>query len=206
MISSPSPRFVVSLALLALAPSAPPRASAQPPQRRPTPNDTLKSTEVAPDHKVTFRIYAPKATRSPSAATSARAARWTKDDKGVWSLTVGPLDARLLQLHVHRRRRPHRRPEEPDDQAGHLQPGQHVPRARRGGRVRGDQGRPARRGPRRAGIARDARHAAADARLHAAGLRGGRRQVPGPLPAARRRATRTRAGAPSAGPASSSTT
>ena len=34
---------------------------AQPPRREPTPNDTLKSPEVMPDHRVTFRIYAPKA-------------------------------------------------------------------------------------------------------------------------------------------------
>src|SRR5215470_4393892 len=37
-------------------------APAQPPQRQPTPNDTLGPPEVSPDRKVTFRIYAPKAT------------------------------------------------------------------------------------------------------------------------------------------------
>ena len=44
--------------LLALTSSSLAEAQAQ---RRSTPNDTLKSTEVADDHKVTFRIYAPKA-------------------------------------------------------------------------------------------------------------------------------------------------
>ena len=31
------------------------------PARVPTPNDTLVSTEVAPDRKVAFRIFAPEA-------------------------------------------------------------------------------------------------------------------------------------------------
>ena len=34
---------------------------ARPAARPRTPNDTLKSPEVVADHKVTFRIYAPKA-------------------------------------------------------------------------------------------------------------------------------------------------
>ena len=78
------------LATLALAPMA----LAQMPPRVPTPNDTLVSTEVAPDRKVTFRIYAPKASEvrlrgdwMESIATEPLA----KDDVGVWSATVGPL-------------------------------------------------------------------------------------------------------------------
>ena len=66
-------------------------ASAQPPQRQPTPNDTLKSTEVAPDHKVTFRIYAPKADEVSVGGDFGQGGKMTKDDKGVWSITVGPL-------------------------------------------------------------------------------------------------------------------
>ena len=54
-------RSLQSLAILALLAFAASSASAQFQQRRPTPNDTLKSTEVGPDGKVTFRIYAPKA-------------------------------------------------------------------------------------------------------------------------------------------------
>jgi enterochelin esterase family protein len=64
------------------------------PARAPTPNDTLVSTEVAPDRKVTFRIYAPKASEvrlrgdwMEGAATEALA----KDGEGVWAATVGPL-------------------------------------------------------------------------------------------------------------------
>ena len=51
----PSPRFKPAHVHLLR------RIAAQPQQRPPTPNDTLKSAEVAPDRKVTFRIYAPKA-------------------------------------------------------------------------------------------------------------------------------------------------
>jgi hypothetical protein len=91
MILSLKPRLVVSLALLALALVAAPRASAQPPRRRPTPNDTLKSTEVTSDKKVTFRIYAPKAEAVSVGGDFGRGGALTKDDQGVWSLTVGPL-------------------------------------------------------------------------------------------------------------------
>src|SRR5262245_36517861 len=44
-----------------LASSAPIEAFSQQPQRQPTPNDTLISPEVHSDNRVTFRIYAPKA-------------------------------------------------------------------------------------------------------------------------------------------------
>jgi enterochelin esterase-like enzyme len=79
------------LALLVMASWTSPRAEAQPPRRQPTPNDTLKSTEVAPDHKVTFRIYAPKADEVSVSGDFGGAGKMTKDDKGVWSLAVGPL-------------------------------------------------------------------------------------------------------------------
>jgi enterochelin esterase family protein len=81
---------VVGLGILAMA--AP--ALAQMPPRMPTPNDTLVSAEIAADWKVTFRIYAPKASEvrlrgdwMEGVATEALA----KDDRGVWSATVGPL-------------------------------------------------------------------------------------------------------------------
>ena len=80
-----------ALGLLLLAPAAP----AQLPQRTPTPNDTLKSVEILPDQKVTFRIYAPKAsavTVGGDWAGTSGPAKLEKDDKGVWSATVGPLE------------------------------------------------------------------------------------------------------------------
>jgi enterochelin esterase family protein len=84
---------LVLAGLLALAGTLPRPAAAQPPRREPTPNDRLVSPEVHPDKKVTFRIYAPKASEvtfrgdwmdGPPVAL-------TKDDKGVWSATAGPL-------------------------------------------------------------------------------------------------------------------
>jgi enterochelin esterase-like enzyme len=69
---------------------------AQPPQRVTNPNNTLKSPEVMPDHRVVFRIYAPRASSVEVTGDFvtqglAPAAKLTKDDKGVWSVTVGPL-------------------------------------------------------------------------------------------------------------------
>ena len=67
---------------------------AQTPPRQPTPNDTLVSPEVQGDKRVIFRIYAPKASEvtlrgdwmeGPGTVTLVR------DDRGVWSATVGPL-------------------------------------------------------------------------------------------------------------------
>jgi enterochelin esterase-like enzyme len=65
-------------------------------ERQPTPNDTLKSPEVLSDNRVTFRIYAPKATDVSVSGDWIAQGRGTggkleKDDQGVWSLTVGPL-------------------------------------------------------------------------------------------------------------------
>ena len=93
MIAFKMSRFGIALLLAVLASAAPPRASAQRAQRKPTPNDTLKSTEVAPDRKVTFRIYAPKADEVAVNGDFGQGGKMTKDDKGVWSLTVGPLAA-----------------------------------------------------------------------------------------------------------------
>jgi enterochelin esterase family protein len=83
----------LAVGLLLLASADMPRAAAQAPRREPTPNSTLVSPEVQSDHRVTFRVYAPKAsevTVGGDWATSG-AVKLEKDDKGVWSATVGPL-------------------------------------------------------------------------------------------------------------------
>src|SRR5215510_91573 len=64
------------------------------PQRTPTPNDTPVSTEVLSDHRVTFRIYAPKAsevTLRGDWMETPGPVKLEKDDQGVWAVTVGPL-------------------------------------------------------------------------------------------------------------------
>ncbi|HEX4947975.1 MAG TPA: alpha/beta hydrolase-fold protein, partial [Blastocatellia bacterium] len=71
---------------------------AQQPPRQPTPNDTLVSPEVHADKRVTFRIYAPKADEvtvggdwiSQGLGTGGK---MIQDERGVWSITVGPLPA-----------------------------------------------------------------------------------------------------------------
>jgi enterochelin esterase family protein len=77
------------LALSSLAPFA----LAQAPRRQPTPNDTLKSTEISSDNKVTFRIYAPKASAVSVSGDFGPEGKLSKDEQGVWSITVGPLAA-----------------------------------------------------------------------------------------------------------------
>jgi len=69
---------------------------AQPPGGQPNRNPNLKSTEVLPDHRVVFRIYAPKASEVTLAGDFVTQGRGTagpmqKDDEGIWWLTVGPL-------------------------------------------------------------------------------------------------------------------
>jgi len=78
------------------APSVSAQAQAQAQRREPTPNDTLKSPEVLPDNRVTFRIYAPKASEVSLTGdwiTQGRGAggNLEKNADGVWSITVGPL-------------------------------------------------------------------------------------------------------------------
>ncbi|HEY3444351.1 MAG TPA: alpha/beta hydrolase-fold protein [Paludibaculum sp.] len=85
--------FSLSLAIAVMAGLA----MGQPP-RQPSPNDTLRSTEVLPDRRVVFRIYAPKASEVSLAGDwvaqgLGTAGQLAKDDQGVWSLTVGPLPA-----------------------------------------------------------------------------------------------------------------
>jgi enterochelin esterase family protein len=87
-------RLGAFVGLLLLASATSQRSDAQPPKREPTPNDTLVSPEVHADRKVTFRIYAPKA----SAVTvrgdwmeAGEPVKLEKDKEGVWSATVGPL-------------------------------------------------------------------------------------------------------------------
>jgi len=60
------------------------------------PGANVRSPEVLPDHRVTFRIYAPKAAEvsvSGDWVTQGRgtAGKLEKDDQGVWSVTIGPL-------------------------------------------------------------------------------------------------------------------
>jgi enterochelin esterase family protein len=90
------PTLLVLLASLVSTP----QATAQFGQRTPTPNDTLQSTERWSDNRVTFRIYAPKASEVSIVGDwmgqgLAEGGNLQKGDDGVWSITVGPLPADL---------------------------------------------------------------------------------------------------------------
>jgi len=70
-------------------------AFGQTPRREPAPNDQLKSPEVSADHRVTFRILAPKAsevTLTGDWLGTAPPPKLAKDDRGVWSVTLGPFE------------------------------------------------------------------------------------------------------------------
>jgi len=79
---------------LVLAASASWQAAAQPPRREPTPNDSLISPEVLSDRRVTFRIFAPKASEVTLRGDWMEApgpVKLEKDAHGVWSVAAGPL-------------------------------------------------------------------------------------------------------------------
>jgi enterochelin esterase-like enzyme len=87
--------FTAAVGLVGLIPAAVHPALAQVPKREPTPNDTLISPQVQPDHTITFRIYAPKASevtlRGDWMENQGQGEKLTKQSNGVWSVTVGPL-------------------------------------------------------------------------------------------------------------------
>jgi enterochelin esterase-like enzyme len=84
------------MALVVVIPLFVPGASAQQPPVPPagrTP--AVRSPEVLPDRRVTFRIYAPKATEvtvSGEFEVGAPAHKMAKDAQGIWSVTIGPFE------------------------------------------------------------------------------------------------------------------
>src|SRR5438270_13927218 len=55
----------------------------------------LRSPEVSADHHVTFRVFAPKAsevTLTGDWLGTTPPPALTKDDRGVWSITLGPFE------------------------------------------------------------------------------------------------------------------
>jgi len=90
---SPLFRVPVVLPLCAWAFTILAMAQAPPAPARPT-TPALVSPEVLPDHRVTFRIRAPKASEvilRGDWMEGATTGKLTKDQEGVWSVTVGPL-------------------------------------------------------------------------------------------------------------------
>src|SRR5437879_94448 len=86
--------FGIGIGLLLAGVAVCPNASAQAPRRQPNPNNAVVSPEVQSDHRVTFRITAPKASEVILRGDWMEApgpVKLQKDDKGVWSVTAGPL-------------------------------------------------------------------------------------------------------------------
>ncbi len=94
MVCSRSRRTLVSSALLILSLTLPMSVSSAQ-QRTPTPNDTLHSPALTAPGFVTFRIYAPEAHEvtldGGDIPDAARTAKPSKQDNGVWEVTVGPV-------------------------------------------------------------------------------------------------------------------
>jgi enterochelin esterase-like enzyme len=64
----------------------------QPPNRNPNQAAVVTSPEIAADRQVTFRILAPKASEVKLIGEFIEGSKsLTKDDKGMWSVTVGPI-------------------------------------------------------------------------------------------------------------------
>jgi enterochelin esterase family protein len=80
--------FLLLLFLAATAASS----LAQPPQRPPQPPPRLVSPEVHPDKRVTFRFRAPNAKEVMLAREGAQPLPMQKDEQGVWSITIEPLE------------------------------------------------------------------------------------------------------------------
>ena len=84
-------KYIASVGLLLAASLA---GNAQFPGYKPTPGDTLKSIRISADKKVTFSIYAPKASEVSVTGDFQQtygALKLQKDQIGIWSVTVGPV-------------------------------------------------------------------------------------------------------------------
>jgi enterochelin esterase-like enzyme len=90
-------RNCLGLIIAAVILGAPAYSQNQAPPPTVAPAPRLRSPEIADDHRVTFRLYAPKASEVTFNADWIGATNMPmmKDDQGVWSTTVGPLDAQL---------------------------------------------------------------------------------------------------------------
>ena len=93
-MTSPTPARIVgaTLAALAAAGMLAITTAAQEPGARPT-APQVSSPEVAADRHVTFRLHAPEAKAVTVSGDFGPDAAMRKGEDGVWSVTVGPLDA-----------------------------------------------------------------------------------------------------------------
>ena len=78
--------------------------SAQQPAGPPTSRTpAVRSPEVHPDRRVTFRIHAPRATEvsvSGEFEVGAPAHTMAKDAQGIWSVTIGPFEPETYEYRL----------------------------------------------------------------------------------------------------------
>ena len=197
--------IVVILLLAGVAP-----AFAQAPAGRGggAPQIQVTSPEVLADRRITFRILAPQAQAVRLAAGDiqglGQATQLTKGENGVWEITVGPVDPGSYRYNFNVDGVATIDPRNPfiSESNNNVWSLVYVP----GLGLRRHEERAARQRRRGDLLLDRARHVPPHARLHAARLRAQQRQVPGLLPAARRRRQRRLVDARSAAPDSSSTT
>jgi len=95
--------LAISFALAAVAQQKEPTPSESAPEATPTPTLGDRFTQVLPDRRVTFRLFAPKANavevligiKSATYEPQATTAEMTKDPDGLWEVTLGPLEPNL---------------------------------------------------------------------------------------------------------------
>ncbi|MGV3532334.1 MAG: esterase [Chthoniobacteraceae bacterium] len=93
---------VLSLAAFAQESAAPAAASTQPPPAAPrAARSSNSSPEIHEDRKVTFRLTAPDATEVTVAGQSIGRNPLTKGEKGVWSVTVGPVEPGVWEYSLY---------------------------------------------------------------------------------------------------------
>ena len=73
-------------------------AAQTPPAGRGGAAAAIRSPEVLPDRRVTFRMNAPKASEVRLTCECAKdAQQLKKDERGIWSVTVGPIDPDIYE-------------------------------------------------------------------------------------------------------------
>jgi hypothetical protein len=90
-------RALICLSLLVFAASAQQPPAAAPGRARAARPPALRSAEILPDNRVTFRLRAASATEVALNGDwpDGRGVKLAKDDQGIWSVTVGPLAPEL---------------------------------------------------------------------------------------------------------------
>src|SRR5256885_1928726 len=96
--------IAIMLGDLAFAQTPRPNSQAGAPTTQPTTRPAMRnivSPEILPDHRVTIRINAPKASEVAISGDFLQGGqKLAKDESGLWSVTVGPLTPDLYSYNM----------------------------------------------------------------------------------------------------------